>query len=923
MRKHLMTILLVFFLSCNPIFGYQILYQDQKNETFHEGLEYLELRRFTDEGWVDVHVIKADLSDPNLSLMPLYDQTGISSRATITAMLEAQKGTVGINGDFFYRADGYAPLGATISNGQLITSPAHMEKNLPTILVDAQKNVSFPVIPWEISIFHGMETTKAYSYNKATTEYSVPRIFTDQFSGKTLGNKVPLLEIVVQQDQVTQIYTNAPATPLAPGSQLIAVDLNHAPPSLLALRPGDYVHIQVQIDPDFLNAQAVVGGGAYLLKDGRIQDFAINIEGKHPRSAVGIDASGRTLFLVAVNGRGNTFRGLEQGEFAALLQELGVYHAINFDGGGSTTLAVKNPFDGKYEVLNTPSDGTPRKVINGLGLKYEADLGPLMKLHCQSDDDNIFLNTGRSLSFYGTDAMGNVLFIPPSEISMQLLSGDALFQDGRIIPNKEGRLSVSFGYQNLSAISNFNVLSPASALDFPLDMLQFDTGLIADLYEVFGNVTGMNNEGYSAHIEQKDLQIKAFGPIGTLSQGLLATAPKNAFGGISVSSFGAVKNLMVQVGYEEFLLDGLDNLSNKMPASYPENVGTTLFISPDRKEGKASIRLSYDFTVTDKTRGAYLAFQEPLVISSPIFGLAVDVYANGYGHWLRAKLEDGNGKIQVVDFNKNLDYVGFHTEKAMLPSDIKYPVKIHRIYIAETNPSTQNVGSILLDNLRTLKNPAIGAVSLPPETTAKDPLQNLTEQGMHTFVFSPGPSDWNTLFARHLGHSIYENSRYVFSKTPLPARATSEMKAKFQPLSGRGEGLNLEGVSILKYQSERGLRRKDPNQWRHLLSSLEQSDAPLILYIDGPLFGKAGFIDPLERQLLEKQLERYATTKAPVLVILNGEVYRTKVRNQVRYITLPLDEPVLLKNFESKKKLVIQWGEDQRFHYDFVDIFKP
>ena len=58
--------------------------------------------------------------------------------------------------------------------------------------------------------------------------------------------------------------------------------------------------------------------------------------GRYPRAALGV-APGR-LLAVACEGRGRHDAGLTLAELAALLVDLGAQHALNLDGGGSTSL---------------------------------------------------------------------------------------------------------------------------------------------------------------------------------------------------------------------------------------------------------------------------------------------------------------------------------------------------------------------------------------------------------------------------------------------------------------------------------------------------------------------------------------------------------------------------------------------------------
>lgn len=82
----------------------------------------------------------------------------------------------------------------------------------------------------------------------------------------------------------------------------------------------------------------------------------------HPRTAVGTDASRRTVWLVVVDGRRpDVSEGMTYRELAALMRDLGCVTALNLDGGGSTVM-LKAGAAGDLEIVNRPSGGTPRPV---------------------------------------------------------------------------------------------------------------------------------------------------------------------------------------------------------------------------------------------------------------------------------------------------------------------------------------------------------------------------------------------------------------------------------------------------------------------------------------------------------------------------------------------------------------------------------
>lgn len=121
----------------------------------------------------------------------------------------------------------------------------------------------------------------------------------------------------------------------------------------------------------------VLPGFGMLIDDGRVavspSEADSKFGGRHPRTAVGADREGRTLWIVVADGRQpGTSEGLALVELAALFRTLGCWDALNLDGGGSTTLVLQDG-DGEHWVLNTPVGrgvpGTLRQCANHLGIR--------------------------------------------------------------------------------------------------------------------------------------------------------------------------------------------------------------------------------------------------------------------------------------------------------------------------------------------------------------------------------------------------------------------------------------------------------------------------------------------------------------------------------------------------------------------------
>ncbi|HSA94626.1 MAG TPA: phosphodiester glycosidase family protein, partial [Acidobacteriota bacterium] len=111
--------------------------------------------------------------------------------------------------------------------------------------------------------------------------------------------------------------------------------------------------------PDF-----VVGGGPRLVRGGKAvppdpEIYAAGFaEARHPRTAVGIRADGRILFVTVDGRQPETSIGMTIAELTSLLLELGAVEAINMDGGGSTTMVVRD------KVVNRPSDLTGERAVS-------------------------------------------------------------------------------------------------------------------------------------------------------------------------------------------------------------------------------------------------------------------------------------------------------------------------------------------------------------------------------------------------------------------------------------------------------------------------------------------------------------------------------------------------------------------------------
>ena len=104
-----------------------------------------------------------------------------------------------------------------------------------------------------------------------------------------------------------------------------------------------------------LKEQNVLLTGPLLLLNGQAETLEKNAfnDNRHPRTCACI-TNDKKLLLITVDGRSSEAFGMTLHELTALAKALNCKDAINFDGGGSTTMYIRNqPENG---VVNYPSD---------------------------------------------------------------------------------------------------------------------------------------------------------------------------------------------------------------------------------------------------------------------------------------------------------------------------------------------------------------------------------------------------------------------------------------------------------------------------------------------------------------------------------------------------------------------------------------
>jgi hypothetical protein len=135
-----------------------------------------------------------------------------------------------------------------------------------------------------------------------------------------------------------------------------------------------YEDNRVSFDERIDEVYNAISGNVLIVQDGTPinqsdHPYFVN---RHPRTVIGLDASGRTLILIVIDGRQNNYSmGATVPELAQISIDYGAVTVLNMDGGGSAALVIQGENERAIQ-LNAPiHNGIPyreRPIANHLGV---------------------------------------------------------------------------------------------------------------------------------------------------------------------------------------------------------------------------------------------------------------------------------------------------------------------------------------------------------------------------------------------------------------------------------------------------------------------------------------------------------------------------------------------------------------------------
>mgnify|MGYP000846264251 CR=1 FL=1 len=335
------------------------LYTESTITTISYGVRYGHMRKGIAAGPLIINYLEVRYGDPLVEVRSVLAQDQIYGRELVSSMAKRSHAIAAANG-LYFASDG-RPLGLLAIDGRLISEPYANRTAIgikPGEIVIGQVSMNGKVI-----LGDGRELAVSGINRSRLTDELI--IYTPDY-GETSRTNVYGVDLIVVDDIVVDKVTGQ--API-PANGFVVSGHGAARDFLNQVEVGDWITVELQLIPDWLEQGFVhiIGGGPRLVMDGQVyitadeERFQPDIAASRaPRTALGVTAD-RKLLIVTVNGRQpGVSVGMTLEELAELMIELGAVDAMNLDGGGSTTMVIRD------RVLNIPSDGTERSVSNAI-----------------------------------------------------------------------------------------------------------------------------------------------------------------------------------------------------------------------------------------------------------------------------------------------------------------------------------------------------------------------------------------------------------------------------------------------------------------------------------------------------------------------------------------------------------------------------
>lgn len=684
-----------------------------------------------------MHVVQVDLNNPYVSLNVMGGKNGsITARQSVTAMAKETKAVAGINADVFNTTGDGAPIGAQISNGNLLVSTSQLKgmyafavtkDRQPMIdnftfegTVTADTGASFPLAGVNKSLYWAEP-------NKTNSHVDALYIYTNAWTApeRPTGTGTKPTEALVVDGYVTEISIDKEITTPVPANGYVLRGHGKAAKFItdnliVGSQVGSDYHLtslttNKTYDPG--SFQMLVGGHTILLDQGKAATFSRDIAGvsgsaDRARTAVGYSKDGKTAYLITVEENGGR-DGVTLKELQQMLLQLGVWKAVNLDGGGSTTM-VTRPLGETNVTLTHPTfyGTTQRLVANGIGVYTNAPKGEVKGI-VASGTSTLFVGQETSYSLKGYDTYYNPIDPSGMQPKWSINNSVGTFKDGKLTASKPGKATITvkaglasdtlnievIGQDQIDQLTidpNTTSLRPGAVISVPVKARLKDGRELS----VPANSIKWEFKGFKATANGGKLTIDS---VEDGAQYGFAIARYDGFGTAAILTPGSEQSL------ETFENPGYPIDFSGLPA---ETTGSaSLLTGIPGHESSQVLDLAYDFTNGTGSRFAYAnlnVINGGINVDGTPSAMTLDMLGDASMNYARAEFVGSDGKTVLVDVAKKIDWSGWKTVRVDLAAaGLKGPAKLTKLYVVNLEQDQDEralQGEVAFDNV-TLQYP--------------------------------------------------------------------------------------------------------------------------------------------------------------------------------------------------------------------------
>lgn len=694
-----------------PIGWPEIRGATHSDETLGPGVKYERWSLDTAMGPLQLSLATIDLRNPLVSLRVASHHDAVQGPdEKLSSMADRVHAEVGINADYFDIGESGAPLNIVVHDGRI----AHQPDGAAALLIQSG-HMLMRSVGWHASLTDAGGVEHPIGTLNEWTAASTIALVTDELgTSDAFGAFEAVLTPVGQGTTGSGTYRISAVSdrlatllPLAAGGYGVLAHGSAADTLGAALHVGDTVTLALQTDPPLAGLDAAVGGGPLLVNDGALAvdpapPAPEETEVRNPVTAAGVSADGSTMWLVVVDGRAPARSiGLTRPMLAALMLRLGANQAMAFDSGGSSEMVVRHLGDPTVSVANTPSDGRERGLADGFFVVNAAPTGALQQLILRAPAVEVLRGSHLALQVAGIDANSQPVAVPLQSLdfSADPAESASIDRQGVLSALQPGDVAVRAASGTVVAQALVRVVADLGSLQIAPIERSLSIGSHIQL-----NVLAYDRTGLPVATEPLAVHWSASGDAGTVGGSGEFIAAEQAGKSVVTASVGnAAAQLDVLVGEHAVVVQQAMRAGAgeggwhfvAQPAGLHGDVAQAP--APD---GAVGLSLAYDFRSAAATRAVYAESNVPLC-GRPL-AVAVDVFGDGSGSWLRGAYRNADGNTETVTLARHIDWRGWRTVRAQLPPQSAWPIAWTRFYVVERDRNQQETGRIWLRNFNAL-----------------------------------------------------------------------------------------------------------------------------------------------------------------------------------------------------------------------------